>query len=141
MNKKKILVVGGTGYLGRHLINSFDESHFDITFTGTRHNNDNRCNIVLFEDEKTYLNLSQNYYDFVILDTPPITRVSDALSLSRIVKDTVLVIRPGQTFKESISWAINELKTTGINFLGVLVNDCKIKSGTHKYEYGYSVKK
>jgi len=67
MNKKKILVVGGTGYLGRHLINSFDESHFDITFTGTRHNNDNRCNIVLFEDEKTYLNLSQNYYDFVII--------------------------------------------------------------------------
>lgn len=96
---------------------------------------------VLASERMKRLLSNLDYYDFVILDTPPITRVSDALSLSRIVKDTVLVIRPGQTFKESISWAINELKTTGINFLGVLVNDCKIKSGSHKYEYGYSVKK
>ena len=76
-------------------------------------------------------------YDFVILDTPPITRLSDALSLGRIVKDTILVIRPEQTVKESINWAIKELKSAEINFLGVLVNDCEVKSDSYKYQYGY----
>lgn len=78
------------------------------------------------------------YYDFVILDTPPITRVSDALSLGRIVKDTVLVIRSGHTEKESISWAVSELKSADINFLGALVNDCKVKDSSLKYQYGYN---
>ncbi|MFZ1290809.1 MAG: polysaccharide biosynthesis tyrosine autokinase [Melioribacteraceae bacterium] len=77
-------------------------------------------------------------YDFVILDTPPITRLSDALSLGRIVKDTVLVIRSGQTEKESISWAISELQSADINFLGTLVNDCEVKDSSLKYQYGYN---
>ncbi len=81
-----------------------------------------------------------DYYDFVILDTPPITRLSDALSLGRIVKDTVLVVRAGQTVKESISWAISELNTSDINFHGLLVNDCNVKSNSYKYQYGYTHK-
>jgi len=79
-----------------------------------------------------------DYYDLVLLDTPPITRLSDAISLGRIVKDTVLVIRSKQTIKESINWAINELKTSDINFLGALVNDCEVKKSSYKYHYGYS---
>ncbi|MCP5064837.1 MAG: polysaccharide biosynthesis tyrosine autokinase [Ignavibacteriae bacterium] len=77
------------------------------------------------------------YYDFVILDTPPITRLSDALSLGRIVKNATLVIRPGQTVKESISWTIKELEAYNINFLGALVNDCAVKTNSFKYQYGY----
>lgn len=78
------------------------------------------------------------YYDFVILDTPPITQLSDALALGRIVKDTVLVVRSGQTIKESINWAIGELQTTDINFLGLLVNDCEVKNSSYKYQYSYA---
>ncbi len=79
-----------------------------------------------------------DYYDLVVIDTPPISRLSDAISLARIVKNTVLVIRAGQTIKESINWAVSELKTTDINFLGVLVNDCEIDKKNYKYQYGYA---
>jgi len=85
--------------------------------------------------KKLFENL--DYYDFVILDTPPITRMSDALSLGRLAKDTVLVVRAKQTVKESISWAISELRTSNINFLGLFVNDCEIKRNSYKYQYGY----
>jgi capsular exopolysaccharide synthesis family protein len=78
-----------------------------------------------------------SYYDFVILDTPPITRLADALSLGRLVKDTLLVVRAGQTIKESISWAVGELNSTDTNFVGLLVNDCEIKKNSYKYQYGY----
>ncbi len=92
--------------------------------------------ILASERMKKLLN-NVNDYDFVILDTPPITKLSDALSLGRIVKEAVLVIRPGQTVKESISWVIKELKAAGINFLGTLVNDCEVKKDSYKYQYGY----
>jgi len=77
------------------------------------------------------------YYDLVIIDTPPITRLSDAISLGRLVHDTLLVVRPGQTEKESISWAISELLSADIKFHGLLVNDCEIKESSFKYRYGY----
>lgn len=80
------------------------------------------------------------YYDFIILDTPPIGRLADALSLSRLVKDTVLVVRSGQTIKESVSWAISELKTSDIKFHGLVVNDCAVQSNDYKYQYGYTKK-
>ena len=80
---------------------------------------------------------SVGYYDFVILDTPPVTRLSDALSLGRIVKDTLLVVRVGQTIKQSISWAVGELQSADINFVGLVVNDCEVKSKSYKYQYGY----
>ncbi len=81
-----------------------------------------------------------NNYDFIILDTPPVTRLSDALSLGRIIKKAVLVIRPGQTVQESINWVINELKSSGVKFLGALVNDCEVKKDDYKYQYGYMEK-
>ncbi len=77
------------------------------------------------------------YYDFVILDTPPITRLSDALSLGRLVKDTLLVVRAGQTVKQSISWAVGELRSADINFTGLVVNDAEVKKSSYKYQYGY----
>ncbi len=92
---------------------------------------------ILASDRMKKLLTNLDNYDFVILDTPPITKLSDALSLGRIVKEAVLVVRPGQTVKESISWVIKELKSSGINFLGTLVNDCEVKKDSYKYQYGY----
>ena len=93
---------------------------------------------ILASDKMKQLLSNLDFYDFVILDTPPITRLSDALSLGRIVKDTVLVIRSGQTEKESVSWAMSELQTADINFLGTLVNDCEVSDSSLKYQYGYN---
>jgi len=92
---------------------------------------------ILASDRMKKLLENLEYYDFVILDTPPITRLSDALSLGRIVKNAALVIRPGQTVKESISWTIKELEAYNINFLGALVNDCEVNANSFKYQYGY----
>ena len=92
---------------------------------------------VLSSEKMRKLISNLEYYDFIIFDTPPITRLSDAISLGRIIKDTLLVVRPGQTVKESIDWAVAELKTSETNFHGVIVNDCKVSRDNFKYQYGY----
>jgi tyrosine-protein kinase Etk/Wzc len=109
--------------------------NIDIIPTGTFSNVSGE---ILASERMKKLFKNFEYYDFVILDTPPITKLSDALSLGRLVKDTVLVVRAKQTVKDSISWAIGELQTSDINFLGLLVNDCDVNENSYKYQYGYS---
>ena len=69
---------------------------------------------------------SLKYYDFVILDTPPINRLSDALSLGRIVENSLLVVRSRQTSKKNISRAFVELRLADTNFVGLVLNDYKL---------------
>ena len=80
---------------------------------------------ILASERMKYLLNNLEYYDVVILDAPPINRLSDSLSLGRIVKYTLLVVRAKQTTKQKISWAVEALELADNNFLGLVVNDCK----------------
>ncbi len=79
-----------------------------------------------------------DYYDVIIFDTPPITRIADALSLGKFVKNALLVIRPGVTYKESVNWAASELKVANVKLCGLVVNDSKVKKSIPRYQYGYN---
>ena len=78
-------------------------------------------------------------YDFILIDTPPITRTVDTFVLGGFIKDIILVIRPNHTFRENILWAIQEFEREGINILGVVANACELSKSTykHRYDYGY----
>lgn len=68
MNKKNILIVGGNGYLGRHLVQSLDNQKFNITFTGTKdivHSSNYRT--LIFENEFTYENITDKWYNLVFI--------------------------------------------------------------------------
>ncbi len=79
-----------------------------------------------------------DYYDVIIFDTPPITRIADALSLGKFVKTALLVIRPGVTYKEGVNWAVSELKVANVKLCGLVVNDSKVKKSIPRYQYGYN---
>jgi len=76
-------------------------------------------------------------YDYIILDTPPVTRVVDTLVLGKLVNDLILVIRPNHTLKDRLELAVEELNDSEINILGFVVNAADITKLSHKYKYGY----
>ena len=86
--------------------------------------------------------LKNSSYDYVLIDTPPITRVVDALILSRIINNLILVVRYNYSLRESVNFGIEELNKDKINILGVVANDCNVTRSTfkHKYGYGYGYK-
>ncbi len=86
--------------------------------------------------------LKTSTYDYVIFDTPPITRVVDPLILSELIKNVLLVVRYNYTLRESIIWGIEELNNEKTNILGVVANACDVRKSSfrHKYGYGYSYK-
>jgi len=63
------------------------------------------------------------YFDYVIIDSPPIIPVSDPLLLAEHVDGVVLVIRGGTTQREVVQRAANLLANSKINVLGVVLND------------------
>ena len=75
-------------------------------------------------------------YDFVIIDTPPVLLISDALALATITDGTALVCRHNVSYISDISRALNSLEFAKANILGVIVNDYKAPA-TGKFYGGY----
>ncbi|MGE5412516.1 MAG: GumC family protein [Clostridiales bacterium] len=81
--------------------------------------------------------LKSQLYDYVLIDTPPVTRVSDVLNLGRYIKNAFLVVRPQWTFRDSLQWGLKEMEQENINIQGIIINACNIKRSSFRYRYGY----
>ena len=75
-------------------------------------------------------------YDYVIIDTPPVLLISDALALAPVTDGTVLVCRHNVSYVSDISRALNTLEFAKANVLGIVVNDYKAPA-TGKFYGGY----
>ncbi len=61
MEYKKILLVGGSGYLGRHLTSFLKKSYsIDIFITGAKKSHQEGYFQIDFEQEGTFINIQQN---------------------------------------------------------------------------------
>lgn len=61
------------------------------------------------------------YYDYIILDTPPVCTVADAAILSKIASGVVVVTRRGVSTDESITAAMSQLELAGAKILGFVL--------------------
>lgn len=75
-------------------------------------------------------------YDYVLLDTPPVTAFVDAAVLSQLADATFLVIRENYTRREQVRTTFDQLSKTGGKISGVIMNYCKYQSGDY-YSYYY----
>ena len=88
------------------------------------------------EEMKKLLNELKTQYDYIIIDTPPILLISDALALAPLTDGVALVCRHQVSYVSDIARALNSLTFAKANVLGVIVNDYKQpKSG--KFYGGY----
>lgn len=79
-------------------------------------------------------------FDMIIIDSPPVIPVTDALILANRVDGTIVVVSVGTTEKELFKRTIKELEKVGANILGTVANNVSTKgkrysSYGHYYEY------
>ncbi|UCE66442.1 MAG: CpsD/CapB family tyrosine-protein kinase [Candidatus Zixiibacteriota bacterium] len=74
-------------------------------------------------DLSTIIQELKFYFDFVVIDSPPVIPVSDPLLIGDHVDGVIMVVRAGSTQKEVFKRAINVLKNASINVYGAVVND------------------
>lgn len=82
----------------------------------------------------------QQAYDYVIVDTPPVSVVTDAAVLSRVADGVVLVVRPGVTTIQGAQLSKKNLEAVNAHILGVVMNGYNAKKTGRKdgYSYAYS---
>ena len=93
--------------------------------------------------ENTFEALKQ-VYDYIIVDTPPVSVVTDAAVLCKYVDGALLVVRPGVTTIEGAQLSKKNLEAVNARILGVVMNGYDVKKAGKKdgyyysYSYGYS---
>ncbi len=73
-------------------------------------------------------------FDHVVIDSPPVLRVTDAAIMSRLMDGVILVVEGGRTAKGALLRARKILSASGARLLGVALN--KFNTRTQDY-YGY----
>jgi capsular exopolysaccharide synthesis family protein len=77
-------------------------------------------------------------YDVVVVDTPPVLAAADAEILAAQADAVLVVIRAGQTERQSAHYAIQQLRAIGARIVGAVLNDPDQKiAGYGKYAYYY----
>lgn len=80
----------------------------------------------------------REYYDYVIVDTPPVSMVTDAAVMCRFADGVILVVRPGVTTTQGAQLSKKNLEAVHAHILGVVLNGYDAKRAGHKDGYYYS---
>lgn len=116
--------------------------YLDVLTSGT--NTTKPTELLNSEKFDELLNEIREIYDYVIIDTPPINPVSDALVIAQKVDAVVLVVRASSTTHDAFKKALKSLNVLDLNVDGVIINGADprpkgyYKSKYSYYKYGYS---
>lgn len=97
----------------------------------------NPAELISTKEVEVMLNDLNNKYDYIIIDTPPVGIVSDALILMNFSHINVYIIRENYSRKEYID-SLNELvKEREIKNISILLNDSNF-GRSYGYSYGHN---
>ncbi|AFZ14328.1 capsular exopolysaccharide family [Crinalium epipsammum PCC 9333] len=80
---------------------------------------------------------SAQTYDFVIIDSPPVSVAADTTILGRMANGLMFVVRPGVANSGNLTYCKEILDQSSQNVLGVVVNGVSRSSGSYYNNYYY----
>lgn len=116
-------------------------AYMDIITSGSNHAN--ATELFCAPEFDALLAELKEHYDYVIVDTPPINLVSDALTISQKCDGVLLIVRTSVTSYEAFKKALSSAEKLGISILGAVMNGVGSKNdkyysyNKYKYKYGY----
>ena len=101
--------------------------------------NDSPIKILNAQNIKAFFDTASSYYDYIVVDAPPVIPVSDPLIIGKFVDNVILVAKAGETPKRVIKRAVDMIHNVEIEISGIILNNMKNVLPyyyDHKY-YGY----
>jgi len=80
----------------------------------------------------------QDRFDHIIIDSPPVIHVTDALIISPHVDGVVIVVKSGQTPREAVQRAKQALSDVNAKIFGVVLNCIDLNTESYYYNYKYA---
>lgn len=113
-----------------------ETSHKGLYFLDCEPNIPNPVDIISSKSFRTFLQEARAAYDYVVIDTPPLSAFVDASVFASMADGTVLVVRQNFVRQDDLESAYEQLKKAKANVIGAVMNFCD--SETSKYHYrGY----
>lgn len=84
---------------------------------------------------ETLIDSMKKYFDYIIVDTPPIGQVIDAAIIAQQCDGIFLVTEMRKTTRRQIFSSLQQLEQTGVPVLGLVANKAIIKKDSYGY-YG-----
>ena len=78
------------------------------------------------------LQTMRDYFDVVIVDLPPVTAVSDALTVSKYLDGMIVVVRQNYCDKKSLAETVRQLRFSQAKILGFVVSDSDLQNKHYK---------
>jgi capsular exopolysaccharide synthesis family protein len=132
-------IIGSVNYLiGQksldHIIQKTHIPNLDLITSGPVP--PNPAELIISESMKEMIEELKLKYDYIILDTPPVGLVADALELAQYCDATLYVVRQGVTKKGMLSVVNEKHKRGELHNISIILNDFLNKS-KYGYNYGY----
>jgi len=113
----------GGGLAGNSLIDKPSGMHV-LSLSGTL---PDPCRLIGSESVRALLQHLRTQYDIVLLDTPPLLVVADALSLVSLADDVVLVVNWHTTPRHAVVAAVRMLRRCGANLSGAVLSKINLR--------------
>ena len=123
-------------------VQRFEKGGFDVLTCGPQPAHP--VDLLMSECLQGIMSQTEKRYDMVIIDTPPVLAVTDALLIARAAATTLLVARFGKTSVKEIETSLKRMERMGVQVSGTILNDIVksaalyYNSGYSYYDYGYS---
>lgn len=77
------------------------------------------------------------HFPYILVDTPPLGSVADALNIARYCDGSVLVVRSGSTPRKLVENSVQLLKRTESPLLGIVLNRADVGNKSNAYYHRY----
>jgi len=82
------------------------------------------------------LDFLRKHFDVLVIDSPPVLAVTDAVLLAQLCEATLMVVSAGRTDAKALDIARQTLESVNVSIAGVIFN--RYRADKHKgYAYGY----
>lgn len=75
-------------------------------------------------------------YDYILVDTPPVSIVSDACEIANVTDGVLFLVRQNETEKDAVTRGVKQLELSNSRLLGFVLNGI-ISESTKGYKYRY----
>lgn len=100
----------------------------------------NPSELLASEQFKKLLERLSQDYDYVIIDTPPVNVVSDAMVMKDSINGILLVLKYGETTYADVTNCMKQIELANASMFGFIVNEVKHTHGGAYYNYKYKYK-
>ena len=109
----------------------FNTSYENLDILASGHIPPNPGELLGSDEMKELIEELKKTYRYIIIDTPPVNMVSDAIILSPVISGVALVVRQGITDHKSVTEALDKMNFAGVKTLGFILNDASDSQGNY----------